>query len=63
MYWLERYMAVLKGYVRNCARVEGSITTGHLAAKNMFYCSNILATIDPSCLMSGWRKEKKKKTV
>ncbi len=56
-------MAVLKGYVRNCARVEGSITTGHLAAKNMFYCSNILATIDPSCLMSGWRKEKKKKTV
>jgi hypothetical protein len=25
MYWLERYMAVLKGYVRNHARVEGSM--------------------------------------
>jgi hypothetical protein len=27
MYWLERYMAVLKGYVRNRARVEGSMAT------------------------------------
>ncbi len=49
MYWLERYMAVLKGYVRNHARVEGSMATGHLAAESMFYCTNILATIDPSC--------------
>ncbi len=42
-------MAVLKGYVRNHARMEGSMTTGHLAAESMFYCTNILATIDPSC--------------
>jgi hypothetical protein len=27
MYWLERYMGVLKGYVRNRARVEGSMAT------------------------------------
>jgi hypothetical protein len=27
MYWLERYMTVLKGYVCNCARVEGSMAT------------------------------------
>jgi hypothetical protein len=27
--------------------VEGSIAEGHLAAKSMFYCSNIIATIDP----------------
>jgi hypothetical protein len=27
MYWLERYIAVLKGYVRNRARVEGSMAT------------------------------------
>jgi hypothetical protein len=31
MYWLERYMAILKGYVRNRARVEGSMATRHLA--------------------------------
>ncbi len=49
MYWLERYMVVLKGYVRNHARVEGSMATGHLAVESMFYCTNILATIDPSC--------------
>jgi hypothetical protein len=49
MYWLERYMAVLKGYVCNRARVERSMATRHLATESMFYYSNILATIDPSC--------------
>ncbi len=50
MYWLERYMAVLKGYVRNHARVEGSMAAGHLAAESVFYCTNkTLATIVPSC--------------
>jgi hypothetical protein len=49
MYWLEKYMAILKGYVRNHARVEGSMGTGHLVAKSMFYYTNILAIIDPSC--------------
>jgi hypothetical protein len=58
MYWLERYMAVLKGYVRNRARVEGSMATGHLAAESMFYCSNILATIDPSC-PQVWMEDRK----
>ena len=46
MYCLERYMAVLKGYIRNRARVEGGMASGYLVAKSMFYCSNILATID-----------------
>jgi Domain of unknown function (DUF4218) len=49
MYWLERYMAVLKGYVRNRARVEGSMASGYLAAESMFYYGNILATIDKKC--------------
>ncbi len=49
MYWLERYMAILKGYVRNRAQVEGSMAIGHLVAESMFYCSNILAITDPSC--------------
>ncbi len=57
MYWLERYMAVLKGYVRNHARVEGSMAIGHLAAKNMFYCTNILATTYPSC-SHVWMEER-----
>jgi hypothetical protein len=57
MYWLERYLAVLKGYVRNRARVEGSMAIRHLAAESMFYCSNILATIDPSC-SHEWMEDK-----
>ncbi|CAM6094114.1 unnamed protein product [Calypogeia fissa] len=57
MFWLERYLAVLKGYVRNRARVEGSMAAGYLAAESTFYCSNILATIDPSCPQI-WKEER-----
>ena len=49
MYWVERYMHFIKKQVRNKAQVEGSIGEGYLASESMFYCSNILATIDPSC--------------
>ena len=47
MYWLERYMQVLKGYIRNRARPEGSMAEGYLAAESMFYCKNIIATLHP----------------
>jgi hypothetical protein len=57
MYWLERYMVVLKGYVHNHARVKGSMATRHLAVESMFYYSNILATIDPSC-SHVWMEDK-----
>lgn len=57
MYWLERYMATLKGYVRNRARVEGSMAMGYLAAEKMFYCSNNLAMIDHS-IAKIWLEEK-----
>ncbi len=49
MYWLERNMMVLKSYVRNKARVEGSIAEGYLAYESMVYSANILSTIDPGC--------------
>ncbi|CAM6103867.1 unnamed protein product [Calypogeia fissa] len=57
MYWLERYMAELKSYVRNRARVEGSMATGYLALESAFYCSNILATIDRTCSHT-WMEER-----
>jgi hypothetical protein len=37
--------------------MEGSMATGHLAIESMFYCTNILATIDPSCL-HVWMEER-----
>ena len=56
MYWVERCMGYMKSLVHTRARVEGSISERYLAAESMFYCSNILTTIDPSC-QTGWMKE------
>ena len=50
-------MAELKSYVRNRARVEGSMATGYLASESAFYCSNILATIDHTCA-NTWMEER-----
>jgi Domain of unknown function (DUF4216) len=41
-------MGVMKSYVSNRGRVEGSIAERHLGAESMFYCTNILATLDPN---------------
>ncbi|KAL3682163.1 hypothetical protein R1sor_000185 [Riccia sorocarpa] len=47
MYWLERYMKVLKDDVRQRAKPEGSMAEGHLHREAMFFCSTILAQLDP----------------
>lgn len=39
MYWVERYMKVLKGYVRQAARPEGCMAAGHLHYEAMFIVS------------------------
>lgn len=46
-------MGQLKSHVRNTRWVEGSIAEGHLAQESMFYCSNIISTIDPNA-PRGW---------
>jgi hypothetical protein len=56
MYWVEREMGTLKSYVRNYRWVEGSIAEGHLAAESMFYCSNIISTIDPNA-QRAWMED------
>ncbi|CAM6082122.1 unnamed protein product [Calypogeia fissa] len=56
MFWVERYMGVTKSYVTNRARVEGSIAEHHLGAESAFYCTNILATLDPNA-PRGWIDE------
>lgn len=56
MYWVERYMGVMKSYVTNRARVEGSIAERHLGAESMFYCTNIISTLDPHA-PKGWIDE------
>ncbi|KAL3676819.1 hypothetical protein R1sor_026767 [Riccia sorocarpa] len=48
MYWLERYMKVMKDDVRQKARPEGSMAEGHRLREAMFLCSNILEQLDQS---------------
>ncbi|KAL3678426.1 hypothetical protein R1sor_021382 [Riccia sorocarpa] len=47
MYWLERYMKVMKDDVRQKAKSEGSMAEGHRLREAMFLCSNILEQLDP----------------
>ncbi|KAL3699108.1 hypothetical protein R1sor_017130 [Riccia sorocarpa] len=47
MYWLERYMKVMKDDVRQKAKPEGSMAKDHRLGEAMFLCSNILEQLHP----------------
>nr|GEX63667.1 hypothetical protein [Tanacetum cinerariifolium] len=42
MYPFERYMGILKGYIRNRARPEGSIVTGYLAEELIEFSNDVV---------------------
>jgi Domain of unknown function (DUF4218) len=46
MYWVERYMKVLKGYVRQQAKAEGCMVAGHLHYEALFYASRSVNLFD-----------------
>ncbi|XP_058776589.1 uncharacterized protein LOC131650901 [Vicia villosa] len=46
MYPIERFLRVLKNYVRNKARPEGSIAEGYLAEECMIFCARYLVDMD-----------------
>ncbi len=46
MYWVERYMKVLKGYVRQAAKPEGCMQSGHLHYEAMFFASQAIELFD-----------------
>lgn len=48
MFFLERFMKVLKGYVRQKARPEGSMAEGWLVQESSFYITEFLIQINPS---------------
>ena len=48
MFFLERFMKVLKGYVRQKARPEGSMAEGWLVHESTFYITEFLTQINPS---------------
>ena len=46
MYWVERYMKVLKRYVHQAARPEGCMQSGHLHYEAMFLASQAVKLVD-----------------
>lgn len=48
MYWVERYMKVLKGWVRQRARPEGSMAAGYLHQEALFFSGGIISSLDKS---------------
>ncbi|KAM6569727.1 hypothetical protein CsatB_017712 [Cannabis sativa] len=52
MYPMERYMKILKGYVRNRSRPEGSIVESYIVEEAVEFCSDFLSNVATvgSCL-------------
>ena len=46
MFWVERYMKVLKGYVCQAAKPEGCMQSGHLHYEAMFFASRAVELFD-----------------
>ncbi|KAA0063971.1 transposase [Cucumis melo var. makuwa] len=57
MYPFERYMKVLKSYVRNRNRPEGSIAEAHICEEAVEFCSEFLSGLDPIGLDSFKSRE------
>ena len=59
MYPFERYMRVLKGYVRNRTRPEGCIAECYIAEEAVEFCSEYLSNIDtigiPASMKNEWK--------
>jgi hypothetical protein len=47
MYPFERFMGILKHYVRNRARPEGSIVQGYVTEEVIEFCLDYMARLDP----------------
>ncbi|KAL3693625.1 hypothetical protein R1sor_007276 [Riccia sorocarpa] len=53
MYFVERYIRVLKEFIRQNAKMEGSIAEGYLVMEDMFYGSEFLSCLDPGAPLSS----------
>lgn len=62
MFFFERYMKVLKGFVRQKARPEGSMAEGWLVQESMYYVTEYLTTIHPTAPRM-WSDEEDEKMI
>ena len=60
MYPFERYMKVLKGYVKNRNRAEGCIVESYIAEESVEFCSEYLSTAEaiglPKTTNFDWKR-------
>ncbi|BAU02069.1 hypothetical protein VIGAN_11148800, partial [Vigna angularis var. angularis] len=47
MYPIERYMKILKGYVKNPYRPEGSMIERYIAEESIEFCSDYMTSTNP----------------
>jgi hypothetical protein len=57
MYYLERYMKVMKGWVRQRARPEGSMAEGYVISEGMHYLTEYTTRLSPNALQL-WSSKK-----
>lgn len=62
MFWVERYMGVLKGFVRQRARPEGSMAEGWLLHECMYYLAEYLQRVDDEAPRAWTMDESSKET-
>ena len=58
MFPFERFMGVLKKYVRNSARPEGSISTGHQTDEVIGFCVDFIPDLKKIGLHQSWYEER-----
>jgi hypothetical protein len=56
MFPFERFMGVLKKYVYNCARPEGSISKGCGTEEVIEFCVDFIPDLKPICVPEPWHK-------
>ncbi|KAL3693693.1 hypothetical protein R1sor_007344 [Riccia sorocarpa] len=63
MYFVERYLRSLKDYVKQHAKMEGSIAERYLLAEAMFFGSETLARLDPSAPLNSLANKEDEREV
>jgi hypothetical protein len=56
MFPFERFMGVLKKYVHNCARPEGSIAKGYGTEEVIEFCVDFIPGLDPIDVPESWHE-------
>ena len=60
MFFLERYMNKLKGFIRQRAKPEGYMTEGYISYESFYYASEYIKHIDNTASVVIWDDERDK---